>query len=194
MASGIVHRTSDILQEVASHAHLPADFGELSDAQINSVFAQSIFRPHYGGCISKDQIPHTIADRFYVVNMANHDHPGTHWTLFFNCLPTEVIYFDSYGVQPPRQIADAMRRSGKKTKSFNCVDFQQLDSSECGWWCIYVALQLLRGFSFDSIVTNPKLKTNEGERSTFNRGVLRQWFVQNGFINQYRSRRRIRNR
>lgn len=131
--------------------------------------------------MSKDQLPHDISDRFYVLNMANHNEPGSHWVLLYNCKAKEVIYFDSYGVEPPRQVAEAMRAT-RKQKAYNQVDFQQLDSSECGWWCIYVALQLLRGFTFQQIIDNPKFKHDEGDKSEYNRGMLKQWFIQNGFI------------
>lgn len=185
MAAQIVHATTGFIQQVAQHSKLPSDFGELSNTQIDSVFGQRIFHGRYGGCMSKDQIPHDISDRFFVLNMANHNVSGTHWVLLYNCKPHEVIYFDSYGVEPPRQVVEAMHRTGKH-KAYNSVDFQQLDSNECGWWCIYVALQLLRGFDFQQIVDNKYFKKREGDHSEYNRGILKSWFRCNGFIHSKR--------
>jgi hypothetical protein len=60
---------------------------------------------HFGGVYSKDQLPELIKDKFYIVNLQDHDESdGTHWTCFYYNYPSVSIYFDSYGFIAPRDV------------------------------------------------------------------------------------------
>jgi hypothetical protein len=44
---------------------------------------------HFGGVYSKDQLPELIKDKFYIVNLQDHDEgAGTHWTAFYYNYPS----------------------------------------------------------------------------------------------------------
>ena len=120
----------------------------LSNFQLDIVEEYFHGRKTWGGAITKDKVPKTIASgKFYIVNLDNSTGPGTHWTLLFNCKPNECIYFDSYGMPPPESVVTAMLNTRKKTQTYNNVDLQELGTQTCGWWCIYVAEELLAGKS-----------------------------------------------
>ena len=129
--------------------------GTLSNIQIDRI-ARSI--PGYGGCYAKDQIPRSAAPRWYIVNMQNHTGGGTHWVLLYNCRPSSVIYFDSYGEVPPTEVQRFMDRT-RKRQYINQEEVQQLNSDWCGWYCLTVAKQLVAGKSLAAVVhsfsTNP---------------------------------------
>ena len=87
---------------------------------------------HFGGVYSKDQLPELIKDKFYIVNLQDHDEGGgTHWTCFYYNYPSTSIYFDSYGFISPR---DVQKRISPYI--FNEKDIQDFNSSACGWYCI----------------------------------------------------------
>jgi hypothetical protein len=88
---------------------------------------------HFGGVYSKDQLPELIKDKFYIVNLEDHDGPngGSHWTCFYYNYPSTSIYFDSYGFIAPR---DVQKRITPYV--FNNKEIQDFNSSACGWYCI----------------------------------------------------------
>ena len=87
---------------------------------------------HFGGVYSKDQLPELIKDKFYIVNLQDHDEGGgSHWTCFYYNYPSTSIYFDSYGFIAPR---DVQKRISPYV--FNEKDIQDFNSSACGWYCI----------------------------------------------------------
>jgi hypothetical protein len=87
---------------------------------------------HFDGVYSKDQLPELIKDKFYIVNLQDHDEGGgTHWTCFYYNYPSTSIYFDSYGFIAPR---DVQKRISPYV--FNEKDIQDFNSSACGWYCI----------------------------------------------------------
>ncbi len=87
---------------------------------------------HFGGVYSKDQLPELIKDKFYIVNLQDHDEGGgTHWTCFYYNYPSTSIYFDSYGFIVPRDVQKLI-----SPYVFNEKDIQDFNSSACGWYCI----------------------------------------------------------
>lgn len=131
----------------------PATLPELTNNQIDEHFAHN---PHYSGCFPKDRLPSTrdLSNKFVFVNLQSSTQGnGTHWTLLFNCRPDCVIYFDSMGEVPPNEVSLRMRETNKK-QIYNQHDFQPLNTSSCGWWCIYVANLLQKGKSLDEIVAH----------------------------------------
>ena len=79
----------------------------------------------------------------YIINMEDeydeHGKPndGTHWVaLYIKKLPDgkiEPIYFDSYGVAPPKSVTDFV---GTPHVPYNTKDIQGLLSDICGWFCL----------------------------------------------------------
>jgi len=99
-----------------------------------------------------------------IFNLDPHNKPGSHWvSSFANFNTGNVSYFDSYGLEPPKEVNVFMKRLksqcdnlGIKGKiQYNDVR-HQYKNSECGVYCINFILQSLKGRSFNSI-KNDKL-------------------------------------
>ena len=79
----------------------------------------------------------------YIINMEDEfdengkPNDGSHWVaLYIKKLPDgkiEPIYFDSYGVAPPKSVTDFV---GSPHIPFNTKDVQGLLSDICGWFCL----------------------------------------------------------
>ena len=54
--------------------------------------------PRFNGVFTRDNLPKKIKDGVYVINLDEYADTGTHWISLF-CKKTEVIYFDSFGVE-----------------------------------------------------------------------------------------------
>ena len=107
--------------------------------------------PSFGGVFSRDNVP-SLRENFYVVNLDDKSGAGTHWVVIFN-IGLPCIYFDSFGVQPPEEVIGRMRKTNKHM-IMNTYRIQDLNSINCGFFCIYVIDKLLRGRQFIDILTN----------------------------------------
>ena len=83
-----------------------------------------------------------------VFNLDPHDKPGSHWVCAFLDIPNKAAYyFDSYGYEPPHQIITFLKRckeQGIETIQWNDIRHQR-KGSECGMYCLFVIICLLRG-------------------------------------------------
>lgn len=106
-----------------------------------------------------------------VFNLDAHDKPGSHWVAMFANLKDRsghpdnrdkkrihksqkpsIHYFDSYGMEPPKEILILMRRIryqayklGIKMRIFQSAYRHQYQNSECGIYSIYFITQMLQG-------------------------------------------------
>jgi len=105
----------------------------LSNLEIIDIIKNRNLEKHFGGVYSKDQLPNElIKDKFYIVNLQDHDEGGgTHWTAFYYNYPSTSIYFDSYGFIAPRDVQKRIT-----PYIFNDKDIQDFNSSACGFYCI----------------------------------------------------------
>lgn len=83
---------------------------------------------------SRDQIPHELKLGGTIINMASHNEPGTHWICCFNN-DKHIVYFDSYGMQPPQELVDIIHTNKDKCY-WNDLQCQDINSNCCGWWCV----------------------------------------------------------
>ena len=54
--------------------------------------------PRFNGVFSRNNLPKTIKDGAYEINLDEYADVGTHWIALF-CNRNEIAYFDSFGVQ-----------------------------------------------------------------------------------------------
>jgi hypothetical protein len=106
----------------------------------------------------KGKCPHGCG----IVNLDSHLGEGTHFTLWMN-IPNQknVMYFDSFGVVPPENVARWLKTSGRHI-AYSSSQVQPIESSLCGYFCVYVAAETLKhGFydTLESFSTDPA--TNE---------------------------------
>ena len=53
--------------------------------------------PRFNGVYSRNNLPKTIKNGAYVIDLDEYRNTGTHWIVLF--VKNEVIYFDSFGVE-----------------------------------------------------------------------------------------------
>ena len=92
-----------------------------------------------------------------IFNLDTHDKPGSHWTaMFINLKKRKIYYFDSYGDDLcPKRIIKLANRIQSQSKEFDKeYDFlinkmrHQYSKSECGMYCLYFIIQLIRDVPF----------------------------------------------
>ena len=84
-----------------------------------------------------------------VFNIDEHYKPGSHWVSMFMDIPKKhIYYFDSEGIRCPSKIKNfyhKMKEHDKQFKYFcNNNVVHQRDDGECGIYCIYFILHMLK--------------------------------------------------
>ena len=87
-----------------------------------------------------------------IFNTDPHTKSGAHWiALFINTKTKKIIYMDSYGDKPPKQINGLVKRiqiqSEKLGESYEYVKTNmrhQYSNSECGMYCLYFIINSLK--------------------------------------------------
>lgn len=92
-----------------------------------------------------------------IYNLDKHDEPGSHWVCSFVNIPkNEAYYFDSYGYESPEEIKRFLARCRDQgcTKVYYNDIRHQRKGSECGMYCLFVIICLLRDRPFYEICKN----------------------------------------
>ena len=90
--------------------------------------------PRFNGVFSRDNLPNSIKDGAYVINLDEYHDIGTHWVALYVNYKI-VTYFDSFAVEHiPKEIMKFIAR--KKTIRRNIYRIQAYDSIMCGYFCI----------------------------------------------------------
>ena len=88
--------------------------------------------PRFNGVFSRNNLPKTIKDGEYVINLDEYADVGTHWIALY-CNRNEIVYFDSFGVEHcPEEIKEFV---GNKNIKDNIFWVQANDSVMCGYFC-----------------------------------------------------------
>ena len=105
----------------------------------------------FNGVYSRDNLPKTIKNGAYVINLDEYADVGTHWIAFY-VKNNEVIYFDSFGIQHvPKEIKKFIGHKNTKTNIFR----KQADNSVmCGYFCIGFISFMLVGKSLIKFVSS----------------------------------------
>lgn len=120
--------------------------------------------PKNGSCISNNICKLDLAEERrkgklrlgIVYNLDPSYEGGSHWVaLFINLKTHNVYYFDSYGMEPPENIAYFMRYLSlldpKMKPHYNGHRFQY-GGSECGMYSIYFIWCMLKGIPFKKFI------------------------------------------
>ena len=90
-------------------------------------------KPRFNGVFSRDNLPNSIKNGAYVINLDEYHDVGTHWVALHVNNKT-IIYFDSFGVEHiPREI---MKFIARKEIIKNIYRIQAYHSIMCGYFCI----------------------------------------------------------
>jgi hypothetical protein len=116
----------------------------------------------WGHCIVDELCKLDLKDAFekgtkrigIIFNLDKHDEPGSHWVCSFIDIQNKAAYyFDSYGLPPPPEVSALLERckaQGCETILYNDIRHQR-KNSECGMYCIYTIICLLKGRTFQDI-------------------------------------------
>lgn len=92
-----------------------------------------------------------------IFNLDPHDRPGSHWVCaYIDLIRMAAYYYDSYGYEPCPQIKRLLRRcreQGCKQIVWNDIRHQR-KKSECGTYCMYTIISLLKGKTFSWLCKN----------------------------------------
>ena len=92
-----------------------------------------VSEPKFNGVFSRGNLPKTIKNGAYVVNLDEYADVGTHWVALY--VNDEVVYFDSFGIEHiPKEIIKFI--GGSKDIKANIFRLQAYDSIMCGYFCI----------------------------------------------------------
>jgi hypothetical protein len=94
-----------------------------------------------------------------IFNLDEHDEEGSHWVcLFIDINKEELYYFDSYGFRIVPKINTFSKNIIKQSKESdnvntftrysNKIEHQTKTDSECGMYCLYIIIELLKGKDF----------------------------------------------
>ena len=91
--------------------------------------------PKFNGVFIRDNLPNSIKNGAYVINLDEYHDIGTHWVaLYVQSTNKIVTYFDSFGVEHiPKEIMNFISRKKIIT---NIYRIQAYDSIMCGYFCI----------------------------------------------------------
>ena len=89
--------------------------------------------PRYNGVYSRDNLPKTIKNGAYVINLDEYADVGTHWIALY-LKNNEITYFDSFGVEHVSK--EIKRFVGHKSIKTNIFSLQADNSIMCGYFCI----------------------------------------------------------
>lgn len=102
----------------------------------------------FKGAFARDRVPVLKIGESCVQNLGDSTSKGTHWTVFLR-EPKRYVYADSFGVCGPEAIKKQVK--GKKCVYLNS-QVQDMQSTSCGWFCLYFLIELSKGRSFEQIV------------------------------------------
>ena len=110
--------------------------------QIEAILNLDVMIRHtFHGVYAMDELPAKRRPGAYVINMDNHDEPGSHWVAVWSEGST-VEYMDSYGLPP---IDTRCINFLGHDFYYNKLQLQQLLSNACGFYCVYFLIQRARG-------------------------------------------------
>lgn len=101
----------------------------------------------FGGCFLKNELPKRTDSKYYIVNLdsSTTGKGGTHWTLLVIKDSTHAMYFDPFGLPPPKEVIDF---TGTREVIYSSNEMQNIESVLCGYFCIYVMNELFSHKTF----------------------------------------------
>ena len=103
---------------------------------LSNIDIEDFFNSHnipFVGVFPSDMLPKRRKNGAYVLNLADHDQPGTHWTGFV-IRNKKCFYFDSFATPPPQEVLHLCRDCTHIY--YNNVQIQANTDVCCGWYVI----------------------------------------------------------
>ena len=112
--------------------------------------AKKLKIPNFRGVYVRDELPKRArANEYGILNLDDSSGRGTHWVGWAK-KRKEKIYFDSYGLPPPIELFNYLKRP----IYYNSERIQPDNEVFCGHLCLYVLKKLQDGFCFQDVINN----------------------------------------
>ena len=119
--------------------------------------------PRFNGVYSRDNLPKTIKNGAYIINLDEHANIGTHWIALYKQTNNEVVYFDSFGIEHIPEEIKKIIGNNKDIKT-NIFRLHAYNSIMCGYFCIgFIDFMLASKnlVDFTSLFSSYDLKKND---------------------------------
>ena len=127
----------------------PLTIGEISNTINRDVFGRSNFL----GVYAIDQLPRiTCFPCCLVVNTDPFYKPGEHWVAIYFEKNRSCEFFDSFGIPPDYYGLNKYIDRVSRSVTYNNIQLQEMNSSSCGYYCIYYILLKSRFFDLKNII------------------------------------------
>jgi len=119
-----------------------------TNIQLEEAAAKLNFKT-FRGIFMRDEISKMKVNDYEcgILNLDLSENSGTHWVAWYKD-NNNKIYFDSFGIQPPKEIIKYLR----SPILYNTFQIQQFNDSNCGEWCLYVLNKLNMGENYVDII------------------------------------------
>ena len=118
--------------------------------------------PRFNGVFSRDNLPNSIKNGAYVINLDEYLDIGTNWVAL-HVNNNTIIYFDSFGVEHiPKEVIKFI--GNNKKIIINIYRIQLYDSIMCGYFCIGFINFMFNGNSltdYTNLFSPNDLKNND---------------------------------
>lgn len=114
--------------------------------------------------------PEPVPVSGYVLNSADCDEIGEHWSSFWVSKDNSVDYMDSYGCAPIESVYKWLKSKGLHPIRYNYKWLQSFKSHACGFYCIYFLYRIVRNHSLSKILkafSDTNLKYNDDLVTSF---------------------------
>jgi len=103
---------------------------------------------NFRGVFVRDELPKKCKNKECgILNLDDSDGNGTHWVCWFK-KSSKKLCFDSYGLPPPVELVNYMRRP----VYYNSERVQPDNEVFCGHLCLYVLKKMQDGLGFQEVI------------------------------------------
>ena len=114
-----------------------------------------IVGPAFGGVYPSNKLPKSVypGKRLFIANTDPAGKPGEHWVAFYFHPDGHCIYYDSYGSPPLLRAFSRFMENNSHYWIFNTQGVQDINSSLCGFHCIFFAVHICRGMNLSKFLS-----------------------------------------
>lgn len=114
-----------------------------------------VLNRHFLGVFPRDKLPfiNQKGMQIFIVNCSKSGTPGTHWVLMCYNGRRHVLYYDPFGFPDyyyGKEFKIHMDEFARKSQNNN-VAHQDFRSDKCGFFCLFIAIKLVRNWKFNKI-------------------------------------------
>lgn len=127
-------------------------------------------RKHFRGILARGKVPKAINKfpSFYILNTDYYWKKGIHW-IVIGFFKDYTLWFDSFGLSPILYNFPFIVQQKGKLLLQNTLQLQSLNSSACGYYCVYIIYFLCREKPLSEILQHfSKSNKNWNDKYVYN--------------------------